>query len=59
MDASTLVNLYPWLDHLMAETLLKMSEQGKLDAFVVQQSGVQPFANGGVITGAVTVDEKK
>ena len=58
MDASTLVNLYPWLDHLMAETLLKMSEQGKLDAFV-QRSGAQPFANGGVITGAVTVDEKK
>ena len=58
MDASTLVNLYPWLDHLMAETLLKMSEQGKLDSFV-QQSGAQPFANGGVITGAVTVDEKK
>ena len=55
MDANALIRLYPWLDHLMADTLLKLSAQGKLEAFL--ETATSPQEGGAVISGAVTVQE--
>ena len=34
MDPQRLMQTYPWLDHMMAETLLKIHERGKLDDYL-------------------------
>ena len=56
MDTNELVRIYPWLDHMMAETLIKMSEQGKLRGFIdsLPEQPVQPTSS--VLTGAITVE---
>ena len=54
MDPQVLLNLYPWMDQLMAETLIKSYENGTLlkhvsDA-VPSKIPVSP-----VIVGAITI----
>lgn len=58
MDPRTdaLVQTYPFLDHLMAETLLKMSDQGKLDSFMQSLAREMPRPTSSVLVGAITVD---
>ena len=34
MTPEQLISVYPWLDHMLAETLLKMHEQGKLQGYI-------------------------
>jgi hypothetical protein len=57
MDPQRLMRTYPWLDHLMAETLLKMHEQGKLHAYLDDwpEAGRGPPASH-VIKGAIHVE---
>ena len=57
MDPQRLMQTYPWLDHLMAETLLKMHERGKLDDYLKDwpEPDRGPPASK-VIVGAVRVE---
>ena len=56
MNAEQLIRIYPWLDHLMAETLLKMSAQGKLQEFV--DAVPPPAPTSQRVEGAITVENK-
>ena len=57
MDPQRLMQTYPWLDHLMAETLLKLHERGRLHEFLQdwpEASRAPPTSQ--VIKGAVQVE---
>ena len=58
MDPQRLMQMHPWLDHLMAETLLKLHEQGKLRGYVdewpEEEDRGPPTSK--VIVGAVEVE---
>jgi hypothetical protein len=56
-QVNAVVNLYPWCDHLMAETLLMMSAQGKLDSFLKDVPVDPPPPTSKTIVGAITVEE--
>ena len=56
MDAESLIRVYPWLDHLMAETLLKLSEQGKLEGHLKRWPEPLPGPTSQVVAGAITVE---
>ena len=53
---NALLLTYPFLDHLMAETLLKMSDGGKLNSFMQSIPEQMPTPTSSVIEGAITVD---
>ena len=53
---NALLQTYPFLDHLMAETLLKMSDEGKLNSFMQSIPEQMPTPTSSVIEGAITVD---
>ena len=56
MNADQLMQVYPQLDYLMAETLLQMSAQGKLQEYV---DAVPPPAHTSQrVEGAITVENK-
>ena len=54
MDPQSLIRAYPWLDHLMAETILKIHEQGKLHDYLQDWPAPAPASH--VIKGAVKVE---
>ena len=58
MDAQTLVKQYPFLDEMMAETIISAYEGGYLDA-VLAKSSTEPTRQPEslVLQGAVTVEE--
>ena len=56
MTPEELMKVYPFLDEMLASTLLKMSEQGKLETFL---EAANPKAEGKTIVGAITVEEEK
>ena len=56
MTPQQLVNLHPWLDFLMAETLLKLDERGKLQQYIDEIPDEPPAPTHSVLKGAVTVE---
>ena len=56
MDAERLCQIYPFLDHLLAETLLKMSEQGKLEGYLQDWPDRDALPRSEVVQGAVVVE---
>jgi hypothetical protein len=59
MTPQELVTVYPWLDHLMAETLLKAHENGTLKEYLKDwPDQVHVPMTSEVVVGAVTVEEK-
>ena len=42
MDAQTLIKSYPWLDHMMAETLIKAHENGSLAKELENWPDIEP-----------------
>ena len=34
MTPEQLISIYPWLDHMLAKTLLKMHDEGKLQGYI-------------------------
>ena len=61
MDPRTdaLVQTYPFLDHLMAETLLKMSDEGKLESYIKNSTPTSSTPTSKVIVGAITVEDQE
>jgi hypothetical protein len=57
MDPHALIKVYPWLDHMMAETLCKAHEKGTLGVYLKDwpDQMLQPVGSQ-VIAGAVTVE---
>jgi hypothetical protein len=55
MDATHLMRVYPWLDHMMADTLIKMSQQGKLQSYV-DAMPEHPRPTSEVVVGAIEVE---
>ena len=51
-----LIQEYPWLDEMMATTLLKMSAQGKLEQYMAKLPEPGPPTQE-VIVGAITVED--
>ena len=60
MDVKTLTGLYPWMDTMMAESLVKTHENGSLAKLVEQEHNParELEGAGGTITGAITVENK-
>ena len=56
MDPNELVRIYPWLDHMLADTLIKMHEQGKLQSYMDSLPEEPPQPTSSVLTGAITVE---
>jgi hypothetical protein len=55
MDPNQLVRIYPWLDHMLAETIIKMHEQGTLRDYVdALPERHEPTSE--VVVGAITVE---
>ena len=57
MDVQTLVKQYPFLDEMMAETILKAHEGGYLDAVLARSSTEPKKPESLILQGAVTVEE--
>ena len=55
MDAVSLVKIYPWLDTLMAETLIKSHENGTLAKHLESLPEERPQSTSSIITGAIIV----
>jgi hypothetical protein len=53
MDAEQLMRIYPQLDRLMAETLLILSAQGKLEKYMGNEVTAEPNYK---LVGAIVVD---
>ena len=56
MTPIELMQIYPQLDHLMAETLLLFSKQGKLATHIETKTDVETSKK--TLVGAITVAEK-
>ena len=56
MNADRLVQLYPWLDHLMAETLLTMSGEGKLRSYLEHAPERATPPTPRLLVGAINVE---
>jgi hypothetical protein len=56
MTPDELVQFYPQLDFLMAETFLLMSHQKKLDTYL--ETETDPNTSSKIVVGAITVSEK-
>jgi len=55
-----LMKFYPFLDEMLASTLLKMSQQGKLERFLAQEAAQAPQATlGGTLVGAIKVEPQE
>ena len=57
MTPEELMKVYPFLDEMLASTLLKMSEQGKLEGYFTDRKDA-PETAGQTIVGAIQVEEK-
>ena len=56
MDAVSLVKIYPWLDTLMAETLIKSHENGTLAKHLESLPETErPQSTSSIISGAVVI----
>ena len=59
MDPQALTKAYPFLDYMMAETLIKAHENGTLAEYIKDWPDQTPQPMGSqVIPGAVTVNKK-
>ena len=58
MTPEELMRIYPFLDELMASTLLKMSEQNKLESFFAEVAQAKPLSDL-TLKGAIMVEEPK
>ena len=59
MTPDTLMKAYPFLDHLMAETLLKAHEAGTLMTYVEDMPDPNPGpAESTLVADAITVENK-
>jgi hypothetical protein len=56
MTPNELMKIYPQLDFLMAETLLIMSHQQKLETYI--ETETKPNNPDKIVVGAITVSEK-
>jgi hypothetical protein len=56
MDPKTLVTLYPWMDHLMAESLIKAHEAGTLQS-LAETWDVSSEKTSTVVPDAITVEK--
>ena len=62
MTPEELMKIYPFLDEMLASTLLKMSEQGKLKKFLELENFLEkpkPNAEGRTIVGAIKVEPQE
>ena len=58
MDPQSLIKVYPWLDHMMAETLIKAHENGTLAKELEDWPDLEKKPVGSeVVVGAVTVEK--
>ena len=48
---------HPHLDRMMCETLLKLHEKGKLDAFLPKLDEQPPPTYQSILRGAITIEE--
>ena len=48
MDPQALLRIYPWMDHLMAETLLTLHAQGRLAPLLVDPPSPSVPSGGGI-----------
>ena len=55
MSPDDLIRIYPWLDHMLAETLLKAHEKGTLAGYVDKFNQPKQAAHSEVIVGAIEV----
>ena len=57
MDPQTLIKVYPWLDHMMAETLIKAHDNGTLAKELEDWPDLEKKPVGSeVVVGSVTVE---
>ena len=57
MDPQSLIKVYPWLDHMMAETLIKAHDNGTLAKELEDWPDLEKKTVGSeVVVGAVTVE---
>jgi hypothetical protein len=56
MTPDELMKIYPQLDYLMAETLLIMSREKKLETYM--ESETDPKTSENIIIGAISISEK-
>ena len=55
MDVDALMQVYPNLDRMMAETLLTLSKQGKLESYLKDLTDKHPPPASSVLPNAISV----